>query len=324
MIEIYHLLIKFTDEKQLSLYDFELFWGGGAELIDEGYIVGKCLKCGTPQNLYFTDVQAVSSQEREMGPEIMYTGQVYEKCCKCGYGDEDGEIEFYEYPKGVMNFSQYSSQYFTTNLLFSEYVSCVFLEFEKLSEESQGILKKQIIQSLKPFENLEQKSQAINELKELLSNRDISESDLQRFFEKKENWWMFGPEYVEAIPQVQSNGNKPDFLLKRYDDFHDLVELEKPYPTLFVKRGKDLDPRNELTHGVSQINRYYEQFFKNDDFRRKGRRIYRPKRILIIGRTNNSEVDRLRRFRDDNRQIDLWTYDDIVERSKQIIRFVIR
>ncbi len=137
---------------------------------------------------------------------------------------------------------------------------------------------------------------------------------------------MFGPEYVEAIPQVQSNGNKPDFLLKRYDDFHDLVELEKPYPTLFVKRGKDLDPRWELTHGVSQINRYYEQFFKDEEFTKKERRIYiyRPKRILIIGRTNNSELDRLQRFRDDNRQIDLWTYDDIVERSKQTIQLVIR
>jgi hypothetical protein len=131
---------------------------------------------------------------------------------------------------------------------------------------------------------------------------------------------MFGPEYTEAKPHPSSNGDIPDFALERYDGFVDLVELEKPYPSLFVRRGNDLDPSWELSHGISQIERYYENFFRGKViFEGEERRTYRPKKILIIGRTNGSEKDRLQRLKDERRDIDILTYDDIVERCKQTL-----
>lgn len=124
----------------------------------------------------------------------------------------------------------------------------------------------------------------------MVNDQKSKESDFQRFFER--NYWMFGIDYIGIEPQKKISQNDiPDFLLKRYDGYFDILDLKLPIPTLFINQGNKLHPRSELNYGCSQIDSYLGYLNENVEKIKTELclKIYRPQGFLVIGRSNPLE-----------------------------------
>jgi hypothetical protein len=75
-------------------------------------------------------------------------------------------------------------------------------------------------------QRLEDARQAIIEYSTLLENPDSTETDFQRFIEQ--NLWLLGLDYVQMRPRHDVPRGTLDFILERFDGFHDLLELKDP------------------------------------------------------------------------------------------------
>ena len=61
----------------------------------------ECSECGCVIDIAL-DIEAVDSDEREMGSEVTYEGEYEEKCPSCG-NDISGRFTVWEYPEGSIN-----------------------------------------------------------------------------------------------------------------------------------------------------------------------------------------------------------------------------
>jgi hypothetical protein len=70
-----------------------------------------CNNCGTDYQFEDSelDFDCVSSDERQMGPENEYVGQIEFDCDKCK-NHITVEFDFWEYPIGALNYSEYSEE----------------------------------------------------------------------------------------------------------------------------------------------------------------------------------------------------------------------
>ena len=155
------------------------------------------------------------------------------------------------------------------------------------------------------------------------------ENFFQKFLEK--NDWIFGPNYEEVIPKRKADPeNQPDFILKRYDGFSDIVEIEKPDKPLFTKpdKSKKSQPTAALIHAISQTMDYidsYNQKFKElfyDDTQRGVQNPihpYYPKGLVIIGRDKNTDRKKLRQLNNFLHNIIVLTYDEFLKQSERMI-----
>ncbi len=127
---------------------------------------------------------------------------------------------------------------------------------------------------------------------------------------------MFGVDYKCAIPQEKiSDEDIPDFLLEKHDGYYDILDLKLPILNLFKTKGNKLHPRHELIEGISQIEIYIDHSTTDMKAIEKGVKIYRPQGILVIGRSNDSEKDRLQQFKDDHPKVKILTYDELIKRG---------
>lgn len=291
--------------------------------IFEGFVLSKCKKCHELQLLKFENVIPVSSNERQMGEEIQYVSSIYTKCCNCGIVDFDGEIEFWEYPENETYIESISLDKFKVNLKCTDYMELILNNMDLLDKSSIKSIKEEILETQEIRDDADNKKLEIENLKLLVNNPNTKELDFQRFFEK--NYWMFGIDYIGIIPQIKiSTKDIPDFLLERYDGFNDILDLKLPIPALFKKVGNKLHPRDELNNGVSQIDIYIGFSNENVEGIKKeiGKKLYRPKGILVIGRSNTDEKDRLRQYNDDLRNVRIMTYDDIILKATNLLNIV--
>lgn len=77
------------------------------------------------------------------------------------------------------------------------------------------------------------------------------EADNESYFQEElsVNKWIFGPWYEDVLPKRKADTrNEPDFVLKRFDGFADIVEIEAPSKLLFRTPDKSnkSQPRAEL------------------------------------------------------------------------------
>ncbi len=71
----------------------------------------KCNNCGTEYKYEDSEleVECTGSDERQMGPEKMYSGTLDFNCEKCD-NHIIAEFNFWEYPVLVLNYSEYSEE----------------------------------------------------------------------------------------------------------------------------------------------------------------------------------------------------------------------
>ena len=307
--------------KHYSRYTFPSSWTGISPCdIFDGYILSKCLTCKELQLLSFQNVSVDATYERQMGYEIQYSSSIEAVCDNCGVEDNFRDIAFYEYPESEIFIDDISFNEFEVNLCCTDYISLLFDNIDLLDEWTKTILKNEILEAQKIKNNSDIFKLKIKKLKQLVKDPNTTEREFQQFFEQ--NYWMFGVEYIEAISQEKiSDKDIPDFLLKKYDEFYDILDLKLPIPKLFKNIGNKRHPRHELSEGCSQIENYIDYSIENtkkieDDMQK---RIYRPQGILVIGRSDISEKDRLQRFNYNHSKVKIMTYDDVIQKATNLI-----
>jgi len=184
--------------------------------------------------------------------------------------------------------------------------------------------------------------------KELKKPYNLNEKNWQDFF--KENAWIFGYgldyRYLSILQKEASvsssdldgkNEVQADFLMAD-NNFTVIVELKRPDTSLFEKdknRSESWKLSKELTYAVSQILTQKAEWEINSSskkFDSDGSLIKQttvdPKTILIIGHTDQftgeTKADLIKRktfelYRRNSRNIEILTYDELLERAKYIV-----
>lgn len=161
------------------------------------------------------------------------------------------------------------------------------------------------------------------EFKRMIDNANLKEKDYQKFLE--ENPWFFGGEYVRAHSQKRAGSELiEDFLLEKYDGFHDVVEIKRPDYKVFVGSENNLKPSGECTWAISRIMDYLDYYERNvqEEYWRTGKEIYKPRGIVVVGRDQNTDKRKLRQFNSYISSIEIWTYDDLLIKGEKIIELI--
>ena len=158
----------------------------------------------------------------------------------------------------------------------------------------------------------------------ILDNKDVTELEASRFFTQFPKFLTIGGYYEIAREVVlYKSSDEPifrvDFCRKKFgNSFWDFVELKSPKIPYVVRRGNHWKYSAHIEAGIHQ-SQDYREFLEKDLHRlqlekHSGVRAFRPKILLIGGRTNITidplEVKRLvTRYH----EIDIQTYDDIYD-----------
>jgi hypothetical protein len=167
----------------------------------------------------------------------------------------------------------------------------------------------------------------IEELNWLINKPNVIEDDLQRFFEAHQHF-LLGSDYKNLHSQVVLTDNTehemiPDFFVERIGtNYSDIIDLKKPNEKLIVGSENRRGFSANLSSALNQL-REYRNFFEipnNRDafYNRYGFRAYRPKIMVIMGRSRDfyNEIERTQ-ILDEYKHVQVMTYDDILERARR-------
>ena len=167
----------------------------------------------------------------------------------------------------------------------------------------------------------------IDEGKTLASAKGIKQESLYQDF-LKDNFWMFGVQYISMESKQRSGRDTiPDLLLQRTDGFNDVVELENPTDPLFVVKANRPEQSSALKEALAQTMDYLDDYDigYQEDFYETGLDTYKPKGIIVIGRSGERNTERRRRQLNSYLHgIEIWTYDDLIHNAQQVINLLER
>jgi len=193
-----------------------------------------------------------------------------------------------------------------------------------LTNDEQGRL---ILGAVQASARLIELTQAIDDLECALNNGQSAEQFYQEWCEKHS--WAFGDAYaMRDEVRTIAIGDQVDALMKMtVNGLRDIFELKRP----------DKDPLNydsshrcyywtsESSKAIGQCHRYIDALH---DGARQGLRdnphivAYYPRAFVIQGRSNDWDPDKLRALHGLNARlhgVQLMTYDQLVERAKQLV-----
>jgi hypothetical protein len=197
-------------------------------------------------------------------------------------------------------------------------------DFQKFRSQYKSIIEDfQLAKQREMADRIPELRAKLKEFEHLLDNKTKKEKDYHKFL--KENPWMFGSWYVDVRSKpLRSAQDIPDFELERYDGLHDLVELESPRDNVFVLRSRRLKQSVPLKDAISEMMQYIDEYIQKtpEVFYKETKEIYKPYGFIIIGRDEGLNRRELRRHNSFLHRIEIWTFDDLVNRAKLSIDFL--
>jgi len=153
---------------------------------------------------------------------------------------------------------------------------------------------------------------------ERLVESELREEDYQRFL--ADHLVFIDPLASEVIPKQKLGLEKTtDYAVRRSDNEWILVEIEKPQNRIFTK---DDNFTAEFTHAFGQVIEFLEWVDTNAAYARTLMpAISSPKGILIIGRRkalSRKQEAKLKRYRINSQSVEVLTYDDVIQRAKNL------
>ena len=170
----------------------------------------------------------------------------------------------------------------------------------------------------------------IGQLEDMINSDKCSENDFQQFFESHPHL-LIGIDFKEAHSQpvlYKDDGGRliPDFFLEKIDSRWDaILDLKKPYESMVIRRPNRTYFKQWIQETISQLQ-YYREWFDSPLNRRQfedtlnlDTKVFRPKMVIVAGRSHHfsDDVERMRLLSNQNRDLELWTYDDILCRAKR-------
>jgi hypothetical protein len=173
-------------------------------------------------------------------------------------------------------------------------------------------------------------NESIDELEFLINRLSSSEKDFQVFFERNPLFLTLLGNYSKIHPHIilkdEVNGTKgiPDFFFEKIGtNFCDVCDLKKPNVELVKTVLKYPQFRDKVFSSLAQLSNYrnfFDDSVNRNNFEKKypNLKAYKPKVVLIIGRNSNfkNEVQRINLQNDLGNFVDLFTYDDVLNKAK--------
>lgn len=149
---------------------------------------------------------------------------------------------------------------------------------------------------------------------------DLGEEEYQRFL--KVNTTLLDPLSAEVLPKYKLGSEfVTDFVIRRHDYRYIAVEIEKPQDRIFTQAGDFTAP---FSHAVGQVLDFQRWVGENNAYAKKNLPlIENPHGLLVMGRrTDLSEEQqaKLRWWQFNSKQIEVLTFDDLVERGRLLLR----
>lgn len=168
------------------------------------------------------------------------------------------------------------------------------------------------------------------EFSALLEDPGTTETKLQRFIE--ENPWLLGLHYARIRPRHPLPRGQLDFILERYDGFHDLLELKAPSDPIIEAPSEDPPPpankyklSTSLSRAIAQVHVYRHVL---SEYATASEELYGlpesrdPRIMIVIGRADSMSADRARVLREFNRslhRVEIVPYDLLARRAEAIL-----
>jgi hypothetical protein len=170
--------------------------------------------------------------------------------------------------------------------------------------------------------------QQVNRFVEFIGNRANNETDITRLIASEDFRFIlkmrFSAQEIhsERPCEWQSSAKepiRPDFFVVGTDGFADIVEFKLPWVKSAIVVGtSNRETFSAVINSYVSQTRVYRDYF--DDPRNRdhvqslyGFKVYKPKRYLVIGRRWDLNNDEWRAIAADFRDLNVLTYDDIVD-----------
>jgi hypothetical protein len=180
---------------------------------------------------------------------------------------------------------------------------------------------------------IEKVKQEADEFSLLLCDDKSNETTCQTWLE--EHPWVFGLEYVKVRKGQQTSRGYVDFLLERYDGFHDLLELKSPQDDIIVsKEGKDTDtipsPTNyklsdSLSNAIAQAHSYKVRLSRDEKHMEEEHGVKNsgsPRLIVVVGLKEKMPQHSALILDELNRSlhgVEIIPYDLIAKRARMLV-----
>ena len=170
----------------------------------------------------------------------------------------------------------------------------------------------------------------VEELEALINRADVSERELQDFFEAHP---YFLSAMHTALPQVRlakHDGSLliPDFILKpivaqQRDSRWEVLDLKLPQVKLIAGKGSRAKLSSKVMDAIRQL-RDYKEHFEDPSHTREidtllGHPLKRPKLGVLIGRLANTDPEALEREQEYQADVRVVTYDEILEQQQSLL-----
>jgi predicted outer membrane protein len=173
---------------------------------------------------------------------------------------------------------------------------------------------------------------AADEFEELL--RSSGETALHEFLEL--NPWLLGLDYAQVRPRQQVPRGAVDFLLERFDGFHDLLELKSPDDAIFELHGRAEIPSpssyrlsRALSLALAQVHAYRD-ILRHEEVTEElfGLPHTREPRItILIGQISEATEAEARLLKELNRslhRVEVVPFDVLARRARAVLNNVER
>lgn len=151
---------------------------------------------------------------------------------------------------------------------------------------------------------------------EILIKKSKKENELQVFLARRP--WLLGLEYENSKPQKIAPGRRYDFYVEKYDGYADIIEIKKSNEDIFDANEK---MTGAFSRAIQQLIEYIDDalYYGNDKVisRNMNFNFLKPKGILIIGK--NTNIEKLKNLGYYFHNIEILTYDNVLNRGKAII-----
>jgi hypothetical protein len=180
------------------------------------------------------------------------------------------------------------------------------------------------------LERMEDARTAAEQYSQLLSVSSTTETDLQQFIQ--DHPWMIGLDYVAVRPRFAIPRGQLDFILERYDGFHDVLELKSPQDPIIMSSevGRASSPPSPSRYALSaalagalaQVHAYRETLTTHDRTLEEAYGLPRsrnPRMVIVIGRTSSLTDSGKRVLEQLNlslSRVEIMPYDIVGERAR--------
>lgn len=180
------------------------------------------------------------------------------------------------------------------------------------------------------LERMQDARSAAEQYSALLRVGSTTETDLQQFIQ--DHPWMIGLDYVAVRPRFAIPRGQLDFILERYDGFHDVLELKSPHDPIITSSevGRTSSPASPSRYALSaalgsalaQVHAYREMLTTHDRTLEEAYGLSRsrnPRLVIVIGRASSLTDSRKRVLEQLNLslgRVEIMPYDLVGERAK--------